>query len=890
MEKTNLFWHAEEKENTLLVLESSLKNGLSLREAGERLLIFGKNVLSGEKPITPTQIFFSQFKNVLVLILIFASVVSLFVGHAVEAVAIFVIVLFSAILGFFQEYRAEKALSAMKKLASPTSLVIREGQRMQISAEDLVLGDIVVISAGDKITADIRLLESVNLKVDESILTGESEASEKDANKILKPESDLGDRVNMVFAGCSAVYGRGLGVVVAVAKNTEIGKIANLLSKTKPSKTPLQKSLESLGKILGLVAIFVVALIVVLGLIRGLDLIEMLLFGISLAVAVVPEALPAVITISLALGVKRMLKINALARHLPVVEALGSVSVICTDKTGTLTKNQMTAQLLFTLKQTLEITGSGYQPVGEFLENQQVKELGAEAKRICLASCLCSDAKLVNIKKDWQVLGDPTEGALLTMALKSGLEEKVAEEKYPRIAEEPFSSETKRMITQHQMETEKVSFIKGSLEAVLDVCKYVYQNEKKIVLDEKIKNHIHKVAESRALLGERVIAFAESSEEKIEQISQGVFLGFVSMVDPPREEAKEAVKKCLSAGIKTVMITGDHPLTATTIARELGILTSGRVVSGHEIEKMSQQDLEKDIHLISVFARVTPQHKLRIVEAWQAQGAVVAMTGDGVNDAPALKKADVGVAMGKVGTEVAKESAGMTLLDDNFASIVLAVEEGREIFMNIKKYLMYLLSSHLGEVILIGSAVVLGLPLPLTAIQVLFINLAVDGPPALALAVDPPSGKVMQDTPRKKGASIFTRSMVWLMLSAALWSTLVNALMFYFGGHKERGFVVAGSMTFFSLVLIQFFKAYSMRTGLEPISLKTVFSNKWLNWAVVGQLPVLFLISYFGFFQKVFSTTALNSSEWLVVILASFSIVPFLEVVKYGLRRRKRIS
>ena len=742
-------WHTLPCEVVFSDLNST-PAGLAGSEAVQRLVQYGPNELQASHGVSPWAILLEQFKNILILILLAATVASAFLGHAVEAIAITVIVLFAVVLGFVQEYRAERAIEALRKMAAPTANALRDGKEVALPARDLVPGDVFLLRAGDKVPADSRLFESVNLQVEEAPLTGESVPIEKHAAPI-NGELTIGDRKNMVYAGTAATYGRGRAVVVATGMNTEFGKIARMIQTIEAGKTPMQENLNRLGHVLARAAFVIVALIVALGLFRGTPFIEMLIFGIALAVAVVPEALPAVVTISLALGVQRMVKRNALIRRLPAVETLGSTSVICSDKTGTLTKDEMTVRRIFVGGKLLEVSGAGYEPRGQFSYNESVMEPPDTLKLLLQAATLASDADVVynDLDKRWQIKGDPTEGALVVAAAKAGLKKTDLESQFPRVKEIPFTSETKRMTTLHEAPTGVVAYAKGAPEMLLNSCALQLTESGEALLDAAGREIILEAARRMAMEALRVLAIAYKPGAAIENAEREMtFLGLVGMIDPPRPEAKAAIQTCEQAGIKTVMITGDHPLTAQAVARELGLLKTGRVVTGAELEAMSDVEFEREAEKIDVYARVSPAHKLRVVSALQKKGHIVAMTGDGVNDAPALKKADIGVAMGITGTDVSKEAAAMTLTDDNFASIVAAVEEGRGIFGNCKKYLMYLLSANTSELLIMVGAALLGLPMPLTAVQLLYVNLATDGLPALALAVDPPERDIMRRKPR----------------------------------------------------------------------------------------------------------------------------------------------
>jgi Ca2+-transporting ATPase len=878
-------WHAVPAPDAFDLLRSK-PDGLTSSEARKRLERYGPNELQEARRISPWQILLEQFKNVLIIILLIATVISFFLGHGLESVVIAVIVLFAVLLGFVQEYRAERAIEALRQMTAPTATVVRDGEEVRIPARELVPGDVILLSTGDRIPADARLIEAINLQVEESALTGESVPVEKHMHLLGHDNLPLGDRRNMVYAGTSVTYGRGRALVVATGMQTEFGKIARMLQTVETVRTPLQENLDRVGNVLARAAFVVVGLIVALGLLRGQPVIDMLIFGIALAVAVVPEALPAVVTISLAIGVQKMAKRNALIRRLPAVETLGSTSVICTDKTGTLTKNEMTVRTVFTAGQSFAISGAGYAPEGEFfLEDRPVAP--PEPLLLTLkAAALASDARLLKKEEgSWAIKGDPTEGALIVAAAKAGLSKDALDAENPRIHEIPFSSETKRMTTLHQTAEDATAYAKGAPEVILEGCDFVLSADGVQPLDDARREQIMRQAQDMASQALRVLGVAFKPGATPDNAATGMtFLGLIGMIDPPRPEARDAIATCVQAGIRPVMITGDHPLTAQAIARDLGLLDGGRIVAGAELEAMSDEQLKRQVQNISVYARVSPAHKLRVVTAWQANGHIVAMTGDGVNDAPALKRADIGVAMGITGTDVTKEAAAMTLTDDNFASIVAAVEEGRGVFSNIKKYLMYLLSSNIGEIGLMAGATLLGLPLPLSAVQILYVNLATDGLPALALAVDPPEEDLMKRKPRNPRIGIFTRPVVTLMALGGVWSALVNLGLFIWALNSGRGLEQAMTMTFVSLVLIQFFKAYNFRSDRHSV-LRRPFANKWLNLAIIWELVLLALIVYLPFLHDAFGTYALAPTDWLIVAGLAVTVVPVLELAKWMERR-----
>jgi Ca2+-transporting ATPase len=872
-------WYGQEVEETAAALATSLSSGLSGREAAGRLTQYGPNELETAGAVAPWRLLLEQFRNVLILILLAAVGLSVVLGHATEAIVIGAIVLLAALLGFAQEYRAERAIEALGRMAAPTATVLRDGEERDVPARELVPGDVVLLHAGDRASADGRLVETVNLQVDEAALTGESLPVEKQTSA-LETEGDLplGDRTNMIYSGTAVTYGRGSAVVVATGMQTEFGDIARMLETIERGKTPLQLSLDRVAMVLARATLVVVLLVVSLGLLRGQPFLEMLLFGVALAVAVVPEALPAVITISLTLAAQRMVRRNVLVRRLPAIETLGSVTVICSDKTGTLTRDEMTVRRVFAAGELLDLSGTGYQPDGEFRRDGSPVVPPAAVLEALRAAVLASDAHVVRGNEDgqWLVRGDPTEGALVVAAAKAGLERAQLEERFPRVHEIPFTSESKRMTTLHATPDGTVAYAKGAPEVVLGDC----------ALDPAEREKL--LATARELAGEalRVLAVARRSNATPASAEREMtFLGLIGMIDPPRAEAKHAVDKCRAAGIKPVMITGDHPLTAQAIARELGILTDGRAVTGAELEAMDDAELDREAERIQVYARVSPLHKLRVVEALQRRGHTVAMTGDGVNDAPALKKADIGVAMGITGTDVAKEAAAMTLTDDNFASIVSAVEAGRGVFANIKKYLMYLLAANLGEIGLLLGASLLGKPLPLSAVQILYVNLATDGLPALALSVDPAERDLMRRPPRSRSTGIFTRPVVTLIGVGGAWSALVTLALFSSALASGKALAEAMTMTFATLVLIEFFKAYSFRSDRNPV-LERPFANRWLNLAILWELVLIMLVVNVPVLQDAFGTRPLSFGTWLIVVGSAFTVIPVLELAKRSIRRR----
>jgi len=897
--KVNENWHNLEIPEVLASLDSK-HDGLSQEEAQRRLAQFGHNELAAGEKVSPWKIFLEQFKNFLIIILLVAVVLSAVVGEVADAVVIFVIVLFAAGLGFIQEYRAERAMEALKKMAAPMASVLRDGKEVEIPSRELVPGDIIILRTGDRIPADCRLIEAVNLKADEASLTGESVPVEKTA-KALPGEVTIGDRKNMAFMGTAAVYGRGTAVVTATGMGTEFGKIATMLQEVEKEQTPLQINLDKLGKLIAIGSLALCFILAAIGVLRGHEILEMLIWGVSLAVAAVPEALPAVVTISLAIGVQRMVRRHALIRKLPAVETLGCTTFICSDKTGTLTQDQMTIRRIYVEGKLIDVTGVGYEPKGEFhLDGKALNpEKDAALQRLLHIGSLCNDTSLNSANDVWEIKGDPTEGALVVTAAKAGLWQKELQSQSPRIHEIPFSSETKRMTTVHQTPQGKIAYSKGAPEVILSSCSHVYRNGQETKLKDDDKNKMLSVSHEMAGDALRVLGLAykrlpdtTTTTEATEQ--DMVFVGLAGMIDPPREEVKEAVKLCDQAGIKSVMITGDHKLTAVAIAKELGILKEGVALTGAEIDNLSDEEFEALAEKIEVYARVSPAHKLRVIEALAKKGHVVAMTGDGVNDAPALKKADIGVAMGITGTDVTKEAADMILTDDNFASIVAAVEEGRGIFGNIKKYLIYLLSCNFGEILLMASVILfgplMGLPagtIPLIAIQLLYVNLATDGLPAIALSIDPPDLDIMKQKPRPRKQTIFTAPVLRYMAGAGIWTALVTLGVFLWAINSGKAFLEAQSMCFVTLILIEFFNAFNCRSLEYSLFKVGPFANKWLLLAIGWECIMLSLVVYLPVLQGPFNTYALTLTDWVIAILSASTIFIAAEIYKLIMSRMR---
>ena len=842
----------------------STTKGLSSEESAKRLEKYGKNEIERKKPISPFKIFVEQFKSFIIWILIFAAVVSAAIGEFVDASAVAVILVLNAVLGFVQEYKAERAIEALKKLASLKAIVVRDGQEKEIDATELVPGDIILLVEGEKVPADCRLFEAASLQTQEASLTGESTPVSKNVGMIMK--AALADRWNMVFAGTVVTRGHGKAVVAATGMQTELGKIAGMIEEAESPMTPLQIKLKHFGKVLGIGVIAICVVVFLVGVMRGLGPLEMFLAAVSLAVAAVPEGLPAVVTITLALGVQKMIKRNTLVRRLPSVETLGSTTVICSDKTGTFTHNQMTVQKIYVDEKIVDVSGEGYSAKGSFSSKPK------DIEQLLKIGALCNDAKL----NEENVIGDPTEGALIVSAAKLGIIKAELEKKHPRKSEVPFSSERKMMTTVHEIGGKKYVFSKGSPEIIIKRCNRILIDGKVKYITKSEKQKILEINDSFAKDALRNLGFAyKEIEDKISETNL-IFVGLQAMIDPPRKEAIVAVNKCEQAGIKVIMITGDHKLTARAIADQLGI--KGRAITGEDLDKMSDSELVKHAQDIAIYARVNPSHKVRIVDALKKHGHIVAMTGDGVNDAPSLKKADIGVAMGITGTDVAKEASDMILVDDNFASMVAAVEEGRTIFDNIQKFVEYLLSCNIGEVLTIFTAIIIGLKLPLIAIQILLMNLLTDGFPALALGVEPEEEDVMSRGPRKPGASIVDkRGLVRLSVYGAI--MMIGTLLLFNFYNPEQNIMYAQTVAFTTLVMFQMFHVFNSRSLENSVFKIGLFRNRKLWYAVMLSIGLQLVVIYSPL-NSIFQTVPLGWQDWALILLASSSIFIIREIHK----------
>jgi Ca2+-transporting ATPase len=942
--KSDHSWHALEPDEVLRELSTGAEHGLTSDEVARRQGIYGLNQLTEAPPITFWQMLWDQLNNFVVIMLIVAALISAVLGEYVEAAAILAIVVLNAALGVVQERRAEQALAALRKLAAPDAHVIRDGRRQTIPSREVVPGDIVLLEAGNFVPADARLLEAVNLRIDEAALTGESVPVQKNALARLERDIPLGDRKNTAFMGTLVTYGRGRAIVVSTGMHTQIGLIAEMLQAVEQEPTPLQQRLDQLGKLLGWAALTICALVFVVGWLRGHEPLDMFLIAVGLAIAAVPEGLPAVVTISLALGMREMIKRHALIRRLSSVETLGSATVICSDKTGTLTQNEMTATRLWVDGREFNITGGGYTPSGEYhLDGNQVNVKSYPAALTALwVAALNNDAGLEgtgtgNGKQTYRIVGDPTEGALIVAVAKVGASQTDLNRAYPRVQEIPFDAARKRMVTVHALKhpnPEDISpfyerqqpgahavLVKGAPDLVLDLCTHYQRMDDTIApLEDAVRGEIqaandHMTEGALRVLGMayRVTDHLPAMEDIVRLESGLVFAGLIGMIDPPRPEVPPALEKGRRAGIRTVMITGDYPRTARAIAESIGLLATGhQVLTGPELAEMDDSTLKREVERTDVFARVSPEHKMRIVEALRANDEVVAMTGDGVNDAPAIKRADIGIAMGITGTDVAKESADMVLTDDNYASIVSAVEQGRIIYANIRKFVFFLLSSNVAEIMIIFLATIAGLPMPLTVIQLLWLNLLTDGAPALALAMEKGDPDAMTRPPRPKQEPIVNGSMQLgifiqtITQTGAVLTAFAIGLLWHLNagdilpaGENPLGYLLsydwrgvdvqtAETMAFFTLSLCELFRAYTVRSERVSIFRLGVFSNRYMQYAVGLSIFLLLLVVSVPFLQPIFNTHFMQPAEWAVVL--SLSLIPAVseEITKAYLRWRDR--
>ena len=894
MEK--LHWHSTQIDAVLRHLATDPRQGLTPEEARRRLQTYGYNELKEEAKTSPFVLFINQFKNTLIVILAVATILSAIIGDLLDAGIILAIIVFCALLGFIQEYRAERALEALKRMLTPTITALRGGREEEIPSKELVPGDIMLLEAGDKMPADGRLIEIYSLQCDEAPLTGESFPVDKELN-VLPEGAPVGDRKNMVFTGTTVNYGRGKAVVTDTGVNTEFGKIAAELASVPQEKTPLEKRTQEIGKWLGIIAVSVCALVVVTSVGREavggtLDLqftLKMLLFAIALAVAAVPEALAAIVTGALAIGMHEMAKRNALIRKMPAVETLGCATVICSDKTGTLTKGEMTVRRVFGAAKFVEVSGVGYGPDGGLGPDSDHPSMNM----LYRGGILCNDSTLIEAGGKWSIKGDPTEGALVVLAAKAGLRQDEIRQEFPRVGEFPFSSDRKRMTTIHSMaDGKRGAFMKGAPEVILDRCAFRLNGDELVALDDSERKKILAANETMATGALRVLAIAyrdlaETDADSADFIETNlVFLGLIGMMDPPREEAVEAVRVCRQVGIKPVMITGDHKLTALAVAKELKIYQEGDLVfTGEDLNKIDETELEKIVDKITVYARVSPLDKLKIVKAWKNRGEVVAMTGDGVNDAPALKHADIGVAMGISGTEVAKEAADIVLSDDNFATIVSAIERGRWIYDNIKKYLTYLLRANITEVVVLGGVVMVMGPeyLPLLPAAILYINLATDGLPALALGVAPADPDIMRKPPRNPRESVFSADVRMLILMAVIIECPIFLWMFF---QSQPDMELARTRIFFMFVFIELIIAINFRS--LTYSIIQTPPHKWLLLAIVWELALILVLIQLPAVRKAFGIAMPSASDLWIILALGCGIVIAIEMAKAVFRTKDR--
>ncbi|WP_035119799.1 calcium-translocating P-type ATPase, SERCA-type [Cohnella panacarvi] len=889
-------WHQLNEGQLLGALNTDFENGLSAEEAANRLSAGGPNELQEKRGESPLKLLLNQFKDFMVLVLVGAVVISGLLGEMLDALTIIAIILINGVLGFYQEFRAERSLRALKELSAPSAKVLRGGSLQVIPAKQLVPGDVVLLESGDRVPADLRFLECNQCSVDESALTGESVPVIKEPGAIAAEEPPLGDRKNCGYLGTMVTRGTAKGVVTVTGMSTEMGKIADLIQSTEEADTPLQHRLEQLGKILIIVAIALTVVVVLAGVLHGQPLYDMFLAGVSLAVAAIPEGLPAIVTIALALGVQRMIKRRAIVRKLPSVETLGCASVICSDKTGTLTQNKMTVTRLWLGDRTIEVTGEGYEPTGQLQEAGKWIDAKGDAalRRLTQIAALCNNSEITNeepgpdLKKrknakgaaedktEWRVKGDPTEGALIVLAAKTGLNKGALANLYKREKEFPFDPERKRMSVLVSHQGGKLICTKGAPDLLVQRCAYVLWGEHVVPFTDSLKMKVKQANEAMARDSLRVLGLAYREVKSIdacdneEQAENGlIFVGLTGMMDPPRKEVKDAIAKCRKAGIKTVMITGDHGITAEAIAKSLGIIgRAGRVITGTELSAMDDAELDQIADDVNVYARVSPEHKLRIVQALQRRGHVVAMTGDGVNDAPAVKAADIGIAMGITGTDVTKEASSLILADDNFSTIVAAVEEGRGIYENIRKFIRYLLASNVGEIMTMFMAMMAGFPLPLVPIQILWVNLVTDGLPAMALGVDQAESDLMQHKPRSAKENIFARRLGWKIISRGILIGVCTLGAFVMALNDGQGLVHAQTVAFATLVMAQLIHVFDCRSS-RSIFHRKLFENKFLVLAVLSSLLLMLAVLYVEPLQPVFKTVPLDWRDWALVMVAA---------------------
>ncbi|MFP4070600.1 MAG: cation-translocating P-type ATPase [Desulfovibrionales bacterium] len=905
-------WHTMSVQETADALGTDPSKGLSHDTAAQRKKEVGPNELIERRGRSGYSILWDQVSSTMVLILIVACVISGFLGKTTETLAIGAIVVLFVLLGFVQEYRAEQAMAALKKMATPFVRVRRNGGEREISATELVPGDIVLLEAGSVVPADVRLVESANLRVQEAALTGESEPVEKQTAPLERDEIPLGDRVNLAFMGTAVTYGRGIAVVIATGMGTELGKIADLIQDVKTGMTPLQRRLDRVGKGLAGFGVAVAGLVMAIGLFRGETLADMFLTAVSVAVAVVPEGLPAVVTVTLALGAQRMLRRKALIRKLPAVETLGSVTVICSDKTGTLTENRMTVTVIDVAGHYLELVGTARHPAPTLQEAEEHSFLAGQPPAIALVmACgtLCNDASLIEEKGEPAAMGDPTEGALLVAAAQAGLHQRAIQAALPRIGELPFDSERKRMTTLHRLpaspeeldpllrpmhdgQHSMVIMTKGAVDGLMDVCSSIWVEGGPVPLDTERRRRLQEANDSMAQNGMRVLGTAMrwvNSPDELEE-SDLVFLGLTGMIDPPRPEVKQAVQTCRTAGIRPVMITGDHPLTARFIAHDLGISTNGNVMTGQDLSRLTAIELEQAVKDISVFARVSPEHKLRIVETLQKNDEITAMTGDGVNDSPALRKANIGIAMGITGTDVSKEASDMVLLDDNFSTIVAAVEEGRVIYDNVRRFVKFSIAGNLGKVAVMLLAPFIGITIALLPLQLLWLNLLTDGLLGLGLGVEPAGPGVMQRPPRSPREHFFSgRLSLHVAWVGGLIGVLALLVGFVYFDPAVPGQGPWQTMIFTSLAFMQLGQALASRSATVSLFTLGPWSNKPLFFLVLLTIGLQLMVLYVPFFHVFFQITALGARDLLICMGLGVVVFAAIEAEKILIRKQRPV-
>ena len=842
------------------------KEGLSNEQASENLSSYGSNELNQKKNKSVVQVFFSQFKDLLIFILISAGIISMLSNDVESTIVIFSVIILNAVLGTVQHFKAEQSLESLKALSAPCAKVIRDGKKIEIQSKDVVPGDILVLEAGDLITADGRVIESYSLQVNESSLTGESLSVDKVTDKIDNEEVALGDQKNMVFSGSLVTYGRALVLVTSTGMKTEIGKIATLMEETQEKKTPLQVSLDDFSKKLAVIILAICAIVFGLSLYRKMPVLDSLMFAVALAVAAIPEALSSIVTIVLALGTQKMAKENAIIKKLRAVEGLGSVSIICSDKTGTLTQNKMTVRKIYV--------------DGKLINGSEISLDNKVEEYLIKNSILCNDST----SKDGKEIGDPTEVALVNLGHDISINELELRKEYERVAEIPFDSDRKLMSTLHKIDDKNIMFTKGALDVILDRVKFIMTSEGIRELTENDKNKILDVNRRLSECGLRVLSFAYKELNEVKELTLDdeydyIFIGLISMIDPPREESKQAVADCIMAGIKPIMITGDHKITASAIAKEIGILRDGdRAIEGLEIDKMSDEELKENIEHISVYARVSPEHKIRIVRAWQEKGQIVAMTGDGVNDAPALKQADIGIAMGITGTEVSKDAASVILTDDNFATIVKSVSNGRSIYSNIKSSIKFLLSGNTSGIIAVLYSSIMALPMPFAAVHLLFINLLTDSLPAIAIGMEQSNRDLLKDRPRGKDESILSKDFLLGLGLEGLLIAIFTIIAFYLGNPMKTP-LTASTMAFATLCLARLFHGFNCR-GKGSIFKLGIFSNKYIWYAFGIGLVLLNAVLFIPGLQMLFEVENLMASQYVQIYVLAFIPTLIIQIFK----------